>query len=73
MLIQTGQTNLLVDCGFRSQKGCKVALEGALGEISNIDAVIVTHNHSDHITYSALKVLEKNNVPVFVFDGSKDD
>ncbi|MCF7956581.1 MAG: MBL fold metallo-hydrolase [Phycisphaerae bacterium] len=73
ILIQTEETNLLVDCGFRSQKGCKVALEDALGEISNIDAVIVTHNHGDHISYSALKVLEKNNVPVYVFDGSTDD
>lgn len=73
ILIQTGETKLLVDCGFRSQKGCKVALEGALEEISNIDAVIVTHNHSDHISYSSLKVLEKNNVPVYVFEGSADE
>jgi len=73
ILIQTEETNLLVDCGFRSQKGCKAALEDALGEISSIDAVIVTHNHGDHISYSALKVLEKNNVPVYVFDGSTDE
>jgi L-ascorbate metabolism protein UlaG (beta-lactamase superfamily) len=72
ILIQTEKTNLLVDCGFSSQKGCKEALTDALGEISNIDAVIVTHNHGDHINYSALKVLEKNNVPVYIFDGSAD-
>jgi len=70
ILIQTDSTNLLVDCGFSSQKGCKEALKEALPEISDIDAVIVTHNHSDHINYSALKVLEKNNVPVYVFEGS---
>ena len=72
ILIQTGKTNLLVDCGFRSQKGCKAALTDALEEISNIDAVIVTHNHGDHISYSALRVLEQNNVPVYVFDGSHE-
>ncbi|MBW8015526.1 MAG: MBL fold metallo-hydrolase [Planctomycetes bacterium] len=73
ILIQTEETNLLVDCGFRSQMGCKTALKEVLSDISSIDAVIVTHNHGDHINYSALKVLEKNNVPVYVFEGSTDE
>jgi len=73
ILIQTDETNLLVDCGFRSQKGCKTALNEALEHISDIDAVIVTHNHGDHITYSALKVLEQNNVPVYIFEGGADE
>jgi L-ascorbate metabolism protein UlaG (beta-lactamase superfamily) len=70
--IQTEKTNLLVDCGFRSQKDCKIALTDALGEISAADAVVVTHNHGDHINYSALKVLEQNNVPVYAFKGNTE-
>jgi len=70
ILIKSGDTKLLVDCGFSSQKTCKEALTEALGEISDIDAVVVTHNHGDHISYSALRVLEKNNVPVYVYQDS---
>lgn len=70
--IQTEKTSLLVDCGFKSQRSCKEALTDTIGEISAIDAVIVTHNHGDHISYSSLKVLEQNNVPVYVFQGNKE-
>lgn len=70
--IQTENTNLLIDCGFSSQKACKEALANSIGDLSTIDAVIVTHQHGDHISYSPLKVLSQNNVPVYVFEGSKE-
>ena len=70
ILIQTEETSLLVDCGFRSQRECKAALNDVLEEPSNTSGVVVTHNHCDHISYSALRVLEHNNVPVYVYEGS---
>ncbi len=72
LLIQTENTNLLVDCGFRSQKACRYALTNYLEDVANVDAVIVTHNHGDHINYSALKVLEAAGVPLYAFEGSID-
>ena len=73
ILLQTDQTSLLVDCGFKSQKACRAALIDSVGEISNIDGVIVTHNHGDHISYSSLKVLEQAGVPIYVFGESTDE
>ena len=72
LLIQTENTNLLIDCGFRSQKACRLALANHLQDPSNVDAVITTHNHGDHINYSALKVLEAADIPVYVFENSID-
>lgn len=72
LLVQTETTNLLIDCGFRSQRTCKEALTEALGDPSDVSAVIVTHNHGDHISYSSLKVLDKSNIPVYVYEGCRD-
>jgi len=70
LLIQTENTNILIDCGFKSQKACRLALTQHLEDPSNVDAVITTHNHGDHINYSALKVLEAEDVPEYVFQDS---
>jgi len=67
ILLQTHDTNLLIDCGFKSQKACRAALAEAVGDLANIDGVVVTHNHGDHISYSSLKVLEKEGVPVYAY------
>lgn len=73
ILLQTDKTNVLIDCGFKSQKACREAIRGSVGDISKIDAVVVTHNHGDHISYSSLKVLEQEQVPVYVFSESSEE
>lgn len=62
-LVTDGETNILVDAGSSLS-----AIERALGNINTeaceIDAIVVTHEHSDHI--KGIKPLaEKYNIPVY--------
>lgn len=73
MLLEGDVTRVLIDFGLSSQKECREALHGHCGEPSRIDAVVVSHLHSDHINYSALRVLEEYRVPVAVHQDSLAD
>jgi phosphoribosyl 1,2-cyclic phosphodiesterase len=64
LMLWTGQTRVLIDCGFASQASCEKSLRQAAGDLSAIDAVILSHAHSDHISYSALRVLQRHRVPI---------
>ncbi len=66
LLLRTGKTTLLIDAGFTSQR----ALVNALGQVLPcIDGVVVSHLHGDHINFSALRVLEKHGVPLYIHEG----
>lgn len=62
-LISDGKTHLLVDCGLSAKK-----LEEALSKTKinpdDISAVLITHEHSDHIK-GADVISRKYNLPVF--------
>lgn len=61
-LIQTERTAILIDAG-KSARSLQNAVKQAGGDPSRIEAVFVTHEHTDHI--SALEVfLKKHRVPV---------
>ena len=47
-LVSDGKTNLLVDCGT-SGKRIEAALEKAGEAKDSINALLITHEHSDHI------------------------
>ncbi len=53
-LIRHGETQILIDCGKSARAVCN-AIEAAGGNSNKIDAVFITHEHSDHT--SALEVL----------------
>lgn len=61
--VGTDNTNILIDCG-QSQKRINTALEDLGKDISKIDAIIVTHEHSDHIK-SLGNISKKYNIPVY--------
>lgn len=62
-LVQSNNTNILVDAGESAKK-----IENALSSINvsanNIDAIVVTHEHSDHIK-SIGTLSKKYNIPVY--------
>lgn len=63
LLVSAKGTNVLLDAGI-SMKRIENALRGIGLSINNIDGVLVTHEHSDHV--SGLKMLSKHyGVPIF--------
>ena len=63
-LLRTDNTAILVDCGKNCKAVCEaLKIEGM--DISDIDAIFVTHEHRDHI--SALDVMmRKKAIPIHV-------
>ena len=64
LLLRTGNTTLLIDAGFSSMRACRDLLGGMLPEI---DGVLISHLHSDHVSYSALRVLEEARIPLHLY------
>lgn len=65
-LISDDQTNLLIDCGA-SGKSIEYALIQAGSSIHEIDAILITHEHSDHT--KGLGVLSRRySIPIYATD-----
>lgn len=62
-LITDGDTNLLVDAGVSASRIVK-ALEQINFDICEIDGIVVTHEHSDHIKGIA-SLIKKYNIPIY--------
>ena len=61
--IKTDHLNILVDFGISYKRTCE-ALASIGEDISNIDAIFITHEHSDHT--KGLKTLLKNHdIPIY--------
>lgn len=71
LALWTETTRLLIDCGLSSMKRTRQTLAAVFGDAS-IDSVLLTHPHSDHISYYPLRVLEDLAVPLRVFDDCVD-
>lgn len=62
---------ILLDIG-KSLKKIKEALEGLDENIENIDAILITHEHSDHI--QGLKMLcKKHDINIYMTDKTKSE
>ena len=63
LFVDTGKTKILVDCGT-SFKKITTALTSLNYDISDIDAILVTHEHIDHVQ-SLGNASKKFNIPVY--------
>lgn len=63
LFVQSNNTKILIDCG-QSAKKIENALTDINADISEIDAILVTHEHSDHIQ-SLGTISKKYDIPVF--------
>ena len=68
MLVESGSTLLMVDCGLSVK-----AVEKRLGELGrhprDVDALLVTHEHSDHIQGVA-RFAARHGTPVWMTPGT---
>ncbi|RJP18778.1 MAG: MBL fold metallo-hydrolase [Deltaproteobacteria bacterium] len=63
-LVSHGGTTLLVDAGLPSQRGLSAALAEAGCAWDDVDAVLVSHLHSDHVNPSAVACCARHEVPI---------
>lgn len=63
LLIESNNTKVLVDCGTSAKK-VVTALKNLEIDITDIDAILVTHEHTDH-TQSLGFLSKKYDIPVF--------
>jgi phosphoribosyl 1,2-cyclic phosphodiesterase len=68
LLIWTDRTRVVVDCGLGSMKGTRQVFSDHLGSPFEIDAAVVSHMHTDHISYYPLRVLESQGIEVRVHE-----
>ena len=72
--VSDGETKLLIDCGMSGSR-LKSALSNIDVDISELDAVLITHEHSDHIKGLGV-IARKYQIPVFAtfktFSGMKN-
>lgn len=62
-------TKILIDCGLSTMTRTRQVLDSLFGQAANppysrtvaagVDSILLTHNHSDHISYYPLRVLEE--------------
>lgn len=70
MLVGSEQGSVLIDCGF-SKRTLKQRLEQAGESLSNIRAVLVTHEHGDH-AQGALAVARACDAPLYATRGTAE-
>ena len=63
LFVSTKSTKILVDCGVSGKKICD-GLNSIDNSIENIDAILITHEHSDHVQSLGM-ISKKYNIPVY--------
>lgn len=69
LLVESGRTRLLVDCGF-SVHETRARLARLDRTPDQIDALLITHEHSDHIGSSAA-FARRQRIPVYMTPGTR--
>jgi phosphoribosyl 1,2-cyclic phosphodiesterase len=62
--IWTKHSQIVIDCGFKTQWECKEFLKEHAERPDDLNAVLVTHAHTDHISEHSLKVLASLGVRI---------
>lgn len=63
LFVKSKNTNILIDCGASCKKICE-GLASINSSIEDIDAILVTHEHSDHVQSLGL-VSKKFDIPIY--------
>ena len=63
LFVETNETKILIDAGV-SQKKIETALASFNVTFNDIDAILITHEHSDHVK-NVGSISKKYNIPVY--------
>lgn len=66
--ISDGRTNILIDCGM-SGKALKEALDKIDADPCDIDAILITHEHSDHVKGVGV-VSRRYDIPIYATENT---
>ena len=64
LFVQSDQSKILIDCGASGKKICN-ALASINSSNEDIDAILITHEHSDHVQSLGL-ISKKYNIPIYI-------
>ena len=67
-IVESSSTRVLVDAGISCRETFK-RIKAAGSDPHSLDAVVITHEHSDHV-YGLLVLARKLNIPVFMTAGT---
>ncbi len=70
-LIRSPGANVLLDLGIHSQRGIVAALATQGIHPGALDAVLVSHAHTDHLDYPGLKLMVDQEVPLLMGDATR--
>ncbi len=62
LALWTRTSSILIDCGVKVQRECRDMLESHRRRAGDLDAVIVSHAHGDHVAYGSLRVLAREGI-----------
>ena len=66
LAVFTETTRILIDIGLSSMKRTRSSVAEVYDSIDDVDAVIVSHAHGDHISYYPLRVLANAGIELMV-------
>jgi phosphoribosyl 1,2-cyclic phosphodiesterase len=70
LLVESGGTRVLVDCGFSGVELARRMQAVGAGSPEGIDALVLTHSHGDHASGAAV-VARRYQIPIYTTPGTK--
>jgi phosphoribosyl 1,2-cyclic phosphodiesterase len=72
LLVRTDKTTILLDCGLGTMRQTRKILSQNINNPKEIDMILVSHLHSDHISYYPMRIIEEEGIELRVHKNCAD-